>query len=37
MISTRYNNQAIVWRQVVQLKAGPNSMTLNQSNATPMN
>ena len=37
MISTRYNNQALVWRQVVQLKVGPNSMTLNQSNATPMN
>jgi hypothetical protein len=37
MISTRYNNQALVWGQAVQLKPGPNSMTLDQSNATPIN
>ena len=37
MISTRYNNQPLVWEQAVQLKAGVNSMTLNQGNATPIN
>ncbi|MGD0438971.1 MAG: hypothetical protein ABSB86_21125 [Bryobacteraceae bacterium] len=37
MISTRYNNQPLVWGQAVQLKAGSNSITLNQSNATPLN
>ena len=37
MISTRYNNQALVWGQAVQLKAGSNSLTLDQSNATPIN
>ena len=37
MISTRVNNQALVWDQAVQLKAGSNSMTLDQSNATPVN
>jgi len=37
MISTRYNNQPLVWSQAVQLKAGSNSITLNQSNAQPMN
>jgi hypothetical protein len=37
MISARYNNQALVWEQPVQLKAGANSMTLNQGNATPIN
>jgi len=36
-ISTRYNNQALVWAQAVQLKAGPKSITLDQSNATPIN
>jgi hypothetical protein len=36
-ISTRYNNQALVWAQAVQLKAGSNSMTLDQRNAVPMN
>jgi hypothetical protein len=36
-ISARYNNQALVWGQAVQLKAGPNSITLDQSNATPIN
>jgi hypothetical protein len=37
MISARYNNQALVWEQPVQLKAGSNSLTLNPSNATPIN
>ena len=37
MISTRYNNQPLVWGQAVQLKAGPNSITLDQSNAIPIN
>ena len=37
MISTRYNNQALVWGQAVQLKPGPNSITLDQSNASPIN
>ena len=37
MISTRYKNQALAWGQVVQLKAGQNSMTLDPSNATPLN
>jgi hypothetical protein len=36
-ISARVNNQALVWGQAVQLKAGANSMTLDQSNATPIN
>ncbi len=37
MISTRYNNQSLVWGQAVQLKAGSNSLTLDQSNAIPIN
>jgi hypothetical protein len=37
MISARYNNQALVWGQAVQLKAGQNSLILEQSNATPLN
>lgn len=37
MISTRYENQPLVWGQAVQLKAGANSITLDQSNATPIN
>jgi hypothetical protein len=37
MISTRYNNQALIWEQAVQLKAGPNSLKLDQSNAKPLN
>jgi hypothetical protein len=37
MISTRYNNQALDWGQAVQLKAGQNSMSLDLSNATPIN
>ena len=36
MISTRYNNQPLFWGQAVQLKAGPNSITLDPSNATAM-
>jgi hypothetical protein len=36
MISTRYNNQALTWSQPVQLKAGSNSITLDQGNATPI-
>jgi hypothetical protein len=34
MISTRYNNQALIWEQAVQLKAGQNSLKLDPSNAT---
>jgi hypothetical protein len=37
MISARYNNQSLVWGQAVQLKAGPNSVRLDQSNAIPIN
>ncbi len=37
MISTRFNNQGLVWGQPIQLKSGPNSLALNQSNATPLN
>jgi hypothetical protein len=37
MISTRYNNKALIWEQAVQLKAGQNSLKLDQSNATPLN
>jgi hypothetical protein len=37
MITSRYNNQNLVWGQPVQLKAGPNSVTLDQRNATPLN
>ena len=37
MISTRFNNQGLVWGQPIQLKAGPNALALNQSNATPLN
>jgi hypothetical protein len=37
MISTRYNNQALVWDQAVQLKAGANTVTLNPRDATPVN
>jgi hypothetical protein len=37
MISSRYNNQNLVWGQPVQLKAGANSVTLDQRNATPIN
>jgi hypothetical protein len=37
MISTRHKNQALVWGQAVQLKAGQNSLKLDESNATPIN
>ncbi len=37
MISARYNNQALVWDQSVQLKPGQNSLTLDRNNATPLN
>ncbi len=37
MISTRVNNQPLVWGQAVKLKPGANSVTLDQSNATPIN
>lgn len=37
MISTRYNNQALIWGQAVQLKPGPNAVTLDRSNATLIN
>jgi hypothetical protein len=37
MISTRYNNQALVWDHPVQLKPGANSLTLSAQNATPLN
>jgi hypothetical protein len=36
-ITARFNNQGLVWGQAVQLKAGANSMTLDQSNAAPIN
>jgi hypothetical protein len=37
MISAPFNNQSLVWGQAVQLKAGANSVTLEQSNAVPIN
>lgn len=37
MISTRYNNQPLIWGQPIQLKPGPNTITLNQQNAAPIN
>ncbi|MBS1822722.1 MAG: hypothetical protein JST61_12235 [Acidobacteria bacterium] len=37
MITARYNNQPLVWGQAVQLKPGANSITLDQSNARPLN
>jgi len=37
MISTRYNNQGLIWGQAVQLKPGQNSLTLDQTNATLLN
>ncbi|MGA8088595.1 MAG: hypothetical protein WCA10_14900 [Terracidiphilus sp.] len=36
MISTRYNNQPLVWFQAVQVNAGANSITLDARNATAM-
>jgi len=35
MISTRYNNQAVMWNMPVTLKAGANSLTLDLRNAAP--
>ncbi|NYF51999.1 hypothetical protein HDF12_002364 [Edaphobacter lichenicola] len=37
MISARYNNQALVWDHPIQLKPGPNTLSLDQRNATPIN
>jgi len=37
MISTRYNNQPLVWLQQVQVHAGANSITLDVRNASAMN
>ncbi len=37
MISAVYNKQPLIWGQAVQLKSGPNSLKLDQSNATPLN
>jgi len=37
MISARYKNRGLVWEEAVQLKAGSNSITLEESNATPIN
>jgi hypothetical protein len=36
MISARFNNESLVWDRPVQLKAGDNSLTLDQSNGTPV-
>jgi hypothetical protein len=36
MISARYNNQSLVWGRAVQLKSGLNSITLDRSNAIPI-
>lgn len=36
MLSTRYNNQPISWDMKVELKAGANSVTLDQRNAAPV-
>ena len=37
MISTRFNNQTLLWLQGVQVNAGSNSITLDARNATTMN
>jgi hypothetical protein len=37
MMSAVYNNQPLLWNLKVDLKAGQNSVTLDQRNATPMN
>jgi hypothetical protein len=34
MISTRYNNQPLVWDMPVHLKAGANALTLDQANVS---
>lgn len=36
MIATRYNNQPLTWAQPIQLQAGPNSITLDERNASPV-
>ena len=36
MISTRFNNQGLMWGQAVQLKPGANSVSLDPKNATPL-
>jgi hypothetical protein len=36
-ISARYNNQPLSWSQAVVLKAGSNSITLDQRNGAPIN
>jgi hypothetical protein len=33
----RYNNQRILWDLKVELKAGANSVTIDQRNAAPVN
>lgn len=37
IISTRYNNQGLVWSQNVQVSPGTNSISLDQRNAVPVN
>jgi hypothetical protein len=37
MISTRYNNQGLIWGQAIKLNPGPNSIKLDPLNATPIN
>jgi hypothetical protein len=37
MISAQYNNQPLLWSSRVNLKAGQNSVTLDQRNAVPVN
>ena len=37
MLATRYNNQPISWDMKLELKAGANSVTLDQRNAVPLN
>ena len=37
MISARYNNQALIWGQAVQLKSGANAQTLDAHDATATN
>jgi hypothetical protein len=37
MISTQYNNHALVWDHPIQLNPGPNALILSAQNATPLN
>jgi hypothetical protein len=37
MISARIGNQAFIWDHPVQLHSGPNSLTLDQRSASPIN